>query len=126
MKVEGLDHLVLTVTDIAATCYFYEYVLGMEVKTFNEGRKALHFGQQKINLHLKGNEFEPKANSPTPGSADLCLVTNHDIVVAKVELEAKGVVIEEGPVIRTGALGPIESIYFRDPDKNLIELSKYS
>jgi catechol 2,3-dioxygenase-like lactoylglutathione lyase family enzyme len=114
IRIERLDHLVLTVKDIPATCDFYSRVLGMEVVTFGAGRKALAFGQSKINLHQQGREFEPKAAAPTPGSADLCLVTL-----------ARPVAVLEGPVQRTGATGPITSIYFRDPDANLIEVSSY-
>ncbi len=125
MRIDRLDHLVLTVADVQATCDFYQRVLGMEVVTFGEGRKALAFGWQKINLHAAGREFEPKARQPTPGSADLCLVTGMPLAQAQAEIEACGVVIEEGPVPRTGARGQILSIYFRDPDGNLIEVSNY-
>jgi catechol 2,3-dioxygenase-like lactoylglutathione lyase family enzyme len=126
MKIERLDHLVLTVRDVAATCEFYSKVLGMEVVTFGAGRKALSFGQQKFNLHEAGREFEPKAERPTPGSADLCLIT-HDALSAVIDhLRACGVPILEGPVQRTGAMGPITSVYFRDPDQNLIEVSTYA
>ena len=125
MNVEAIDHLVLTVKDIDATCSFYEQVLGMTVHTFDETRKALSFGLQKINLHLYGNEFTPKAKAPTPGSADLCFVTSvpiHDVIA---HLASCGVTLLEGPVHRTGARGPMVSVYFRDPDGNLIELSNY-
>ncbi len=125
MQVDRIDHLVLTVADVAVTCEFYARVLGMQVVTFGEGRKALAFGWQKINLHQAGHEFEPKAQRPTPGSADLCLVTGTPLVQAQEHLQAAGVVIEQGPVQRTGARGPIESLYFRDPDGNLIEVSNY-
>lgn len=125
MKVDAIDHIVLTVRDIDATCDFYQRVLGMEALTFGEGRRALRFGSQKINLHPYGNEFEPKAERPTPGSADLCFVTDSDSDGIAAHLAATGVHIEEGPVERTGALGPITSFYFRDPDGNLIELSSY-
>ena len=123
MKIERLDHLVLTVTDIAKTCEFYEKVLGMETATFGAGRKALSFGQQKINLHQAGEEFEPKAVKPTPGSGDLCFITSTPVAAVIVHLKKAGVAIEEGPVPRTGATGPIQSVYFRDPDGNLIEVS---
>ncbi|WP_312197331.1 VOC family protein [Stutzerimonas chloritidismutans] len=123
MQIAHLDHLVLTVADIEATVGFYTCVLGMQLVTFGEGRKALTFGNQKINLHQAGREFEPKAERPTPGSADLCFIvaTPLDRVIA--HLETQGVSIIEGPVQRTGATGPIRSVYVRDPDLNLIELS---
>jgi len=125
MRIERLDHLVLTVRDIAATCDFYSTVLGMEVVTFGAGRKALAFGQQKFNLHEAGREFEPKAEAPTPGSADLCLIAEGLLSDVIDHLRACGVPVLEGPVKRTGALGPISSVYFRDPDRNLIEVSTY-
>jgi catechol 2,3-dioxygenase-like lactoylglutathione lyase family enzyme len=125
MRIERLDHLVLTVRDIAATCDFYSKVLGMEVVTFGAGRKALAFGRQKFNLHEAGREFEPKADRPTPGSADLCLIADGPLNDVIDHLRACGVPILEGPVKRTGALGPITSVYFRDPDRNLIEVSTY-
>ncbi|ESQ98814.1 virulence protein [Stutzerimonas chloritidismutans AW-1] len=123
MPIDHIDHLVLTVADIEKTVDFYTRVLGMQLVTFGEGRKALTFGNQKINLHQAGREFEPKAERPTPGSADLCFIvaTPLDRVIA--HLEAQGVAIVEGPVQRTGATGPILSVYLRDPDHNLIELS---
>ncbi|MCW8157578.1 VOC family protein [Stutzerimonas stutzeri] len=123
MNISHLDHLVLTVADIEKTADFYTRVLGMQLVTFGEGRKALAFGNQKINLHQAGREFEPKAERPTPGSADLCFIvaTRLDDVIA--HLNAQGVAIIEGPVQRTGATGPIRSVYLRDPDRNLIELS---
>ncbi|MET0288854.1 MAG: VOC family protein [Pseudoxanthomonas sp.] len=124
MKVQRLDHLVLTVADVDASCAFYARVLGMEVVTFGQGRKALVFGQQKINLHAHGREFEPKARRPTPGSADLCVLIDTPIAQAQAELHALGIAIEDGPVSRTGATGPIVSLYFRDPDDNLIEVSR--
>lgn len=123
--INRLDHLVLTVADIEATCAFYTSVLGMEVVTFGEGRKALSFGAQKINLHQAGKEFEPKSQHPTPGSADLCFISDTPLDAVAVHLEACGVAIEEGIVPRTGATGPIQSIYIRDPDQNLIEISTY-
>jgi len=125
MKIDALDHVVLTVKDIDATCDFYTRVLGMEVVTFGQGRKALTFGAQKFNLHQAGKEFEPKASRPTPGSIDLCLITSTPLTEAIGHLMACGVNIEEGPVPRTGARGPITSVYFRDPDLNLIEVSNY-
>ena len=124
--IERLDHLVLTVVDIARTVDFYQRVLGMRHETFGQGRSALVFGQQKFNLHQVGREFEPKAARPTPGSIDLCLISRWSIDQVLQHLAAQGVAVEEGPVARTGALGPIESVYFRDPDGNLIEVSRYS
>ncbi len=120
-----LDHAVLTVRDVERTCDFYARVLGMEVITFGEGRKALRFGKQKFNLHQAGREFEPKAGAPTPGSADFCLITTTPLARVIDHLEKCGVEILEGPVSKTGATGPIESVYFRDPDKNLVEVSRY-
>lgn len=126
MRIASIDHLVLTVRDIPASCDFYSRVLGMEVVTFGEGRKALAFGAQKINLHEQGREFEPKAARPTPGSADLCLIAAVPLSAVVTHLDACGVPIIEGPVKRTGATGPILSVYFRDPDSNLIEVSNYA
>ena len=123
IRVDHLDHLVLTVASIDASCDFYRKVLGMTVETFGDGRKALTFGSQKINLHQKGHEFEPKASHPTPGSADLCFIVETSIIDAVIHLGRVGVEIEQGPVSRTGAMGPILSVYFRDPDDNLIEIS---
>lgn len=126
MQIDRLDHLVLTVADIERTCNFYSRVLGFEVVTFGTaGRKALNFGRQKVNLHQAGREFEPKALAPTPGSADLCFIATTPLEDVIRELEAAGVAIEEGPVQRTGATGPIRSVYVRDPDRNLIEISNY-
>ena len=118
-----LDHLVLTVADVGATARFYRDVLGMEEITFGEGRTALRFGAQKINLHPAAAPFEPKAAYPRPGSADLCFLTDATLADWQAHLAAAGVAIEEGPVARTGARGPIRSIYLRDPDGNLIEIS---
>lgn len=125
IKIDKLDHFVLTVTDLDRTIKFYSEILGMDVVRFGEGRVALTFGEQKINLHVLGNEFEPKANMPMPGSADLCLITNISIDDVIKYLKYQEIKIEEGPIIRTGALGTITSIYVRDPDKNLIEISTY-
>jgi len=125
MNILRLDHLVLTVADIDATCAFYTVVLGMETTTFGEGRKALRFGDQKINLHQRGQEFEPKAEHPLPGSADLCFITDTPLEAVVRTLEHHNVPIIERGVIRTGATGPIRSVYFRDPDGNLIEVSNY-
>jgi catechol 2,3-dioxygenase-like lactoylglutathione lyase family enzyme len=123
MKLERLDHLVLTVRDIERTCDFYRHVLGMDVVIFGAGRTALRFGDQKINLHQAGKEFDPKAAHPTMGSADLCFLTRTPLPEWVTHIQGTGVEILEGPVRRTGALGPIESIYLRDPDGNLIEVS---
>ncbi|MGE5169674.1 MAG: VOC family protein [Rudaea sp.] len=125
MNIDRIDHVVMTVRDIDATCAFYTRVLGMQVVTFAEGRKALAFGRQKINLHQAGREFEPKAAHPTPGSVDLCLVTTGTLDAVGRRLADCGVPILQGPVDKTGATGPIRSIYFRDPDENLIEVSTY-
>ncbi|MDA5558846.1 VOC family protein [Shimia sp. MMG029] len=125
IQIDRLDHLVLTVARIDATVAFYKRVLGMEVVTFGAGRVALTFGPQKINLHEAGREFEPKALHPTPGSADLCLIAATPLSEIVAHLEAQKVAIEQGPVARTGATGPITSVYFRDPDHNLIEVSTY-
>lgn len=123
MNITQLDHLVLTVKDIDASCRFYHDHLGMEVITFGDNRKALRFGNQKINLHQLGREFEPKAAVPTSGSADLCFLSDIPLAQIIAGLQQAGVTILEGPVPRTGANGPIQSIYLRDPDGNLIEIS---
>lgn len=123
--IERLDHLVLTVADIDVTVDFYERVLGMRHERFGAGRSALVFGRQKFNLHQAGREFEPKAARPTPGAIDLCLITQWSMAQVLEHLAGQGVSVEEGPVARTGAVGPIESVYFRDPDSNLIEVSRY-
>ncbi len=125
MRIARIDHIVLTVADIEATCGFYRRALGMEVVEFAAGRKALRFGPHKINLHQQGQEFEPKARRPTPGSADVCLIAETPLDEAVAHLRAQGVSIELGPVERDGALGSIRSVYFRDPDGNLIEVSEY-
>ncbi len=125
MKIDRIDHFVLTVRSIEATVAFYRDALGMEEVRFGEGRVALAFGEQKINLHQAGAEFEPKADTPTPGSGDFCLITSDPIETVQAHLEAAGVAIEAGPVRRTGACGPILSLYFRDPDRNLVEVSRY-
>ncbi|QBD75119.1 VOC family protein [Ktedonosporobacter rubrisoli] len=123
MHIDSLDHLVLTVHDIEATCDFYTRVLGMQVVTFGHGRKALSYGSQKINLHQRGKEFEPKAAAPTPGSADLCFLTSLSLEEVIKHIKACQVDIIEGPVPRSGASGPILSIYLRDPDHNLLEIA---
>ena len=126
MKIESIDHIVLTVKDIETTCAFYARILGMTVTTFGAGRRALAFGTQKINLHQYGNEFEPKAKVPMPGSADLCFVTATPIAQVLDHLRDHDVDLLEGPVRRSGAVGPITSAYFRDPDGNLIEVANYA
>ncbi len=126
MALERIDHLVLTVSDIPATVAFYRDLLGMEAVTFGGGRTALHFGPHKINLHRVGDEFAPHARRPQPGAADLCLVTALEPMETVRRLRRAGVAVELGPVSRSGALGPVQSVYFRDPDGNLIELASYA
>jgi catechol 2,3-dioxygenase-like lactoylglutathione lyase family enzyme len=125
ITLERLDHLVLTVRDIEATSAFYEKVLGMTRDTFGEGRTALHFGRQKINLHPHPSPIDTKAAVPTPGSADLCFIAETPVEDVMAHLQVCGVAVEAGPVPRTGAQGPMTSVYFRDPDGNLIEVSNY-
>ena len=122
--ITDLDHLVLTVRDLDATVRFYVEGLGMRLVTFDQGRKALHFGSHKINLHIAGHEFEPKAAHPVPGSADLCFLTERPLAEVSGRLASLGYPVIEGPGLRTGATGPIRSIYFRDPDGNLIEVAR--
>jgi catechol 2,3-dioxygenase-like lactoylglutathione lyase family enzyme len=127
--IDHLDHLVLTTAHEADCIRFYTEVLGMRLETFTGGtppveRKAFIFGQQKINLHLKGHEFEPKAHAPVPGALDLCFIASVPLDTVIARLEAAGVTIIEGPVMRTGAVGDIRSVYVRDPDLNLIEVSE--
>lgn len=123
MRLDQIDHLVLTVRDIGEAIAFYTRVLGMEEVTVGEGRKALAFGTQKINLHEAGSEFEPKALHPKPGSADLCFLTAEPLERVVKHLESCGVQVLEGPITRTGAQGPMVSIYIRDPDGNLLEIA---
>jgi catechol 2,3-dioxygenase-like lactoylglutathione lyase family enzyme len=125
MRIDRLDHLVLTVASIETTCAFYERTLGMTAVRFGQGRTALAFGAQKINLHQAGSEFVPHALHPVPGSADLCFITTAPLADALAHVRAQGVDILEGPVDKTGAMGPMRSFYFRDPDANLIEVSNY-
>jgi len=125
MQIDRLDHFVLTVRDIDVTIGFYQMVLGMEPVTFGAGRKALTYGQSKINLHYANAPIAPHASHPVPGSSDLCFITPDSIVSVMDHLRKCGVPIEDGPVPRTGALGPITSVYLRDPDGNLIEISTY-
>jgi len=123
MNIVNIDHIVLTVKSIADTVKFYESVLGMNKEAYGEGRIALKFGNQKINLHEYGKEFEPKASQPIPGSEDLCFITDTKLEVAMDYVKSKGVKILEGPVKRTGATSTIVSFYFSDPDGNLIEVA---
>ncbi|WP_420547635.1 VOC family protein [Curvivirga sp.] len=127
ITIDRLDHFVLTVADIDATCDFYERVLGMRREIFNDGRVALHFNRQKINLHEKDNAgVEQLPARPNTGSADVCFITTQPMETVIAHLETSLVPVLEGPVLRTGAKGPITSVYFRDPDGNLIEVSKYN
>ncbi|MFV2033524.1 MAG: VOC family protein [Halocynthiibacter sp.] len=129
-KLDSLDHLVLTVADVKLTCEFYSQVLGMSEEVFypEDGsvRYALKFGAQKINLHVAGQEFDPKAAVPRPGSADLCFLSATPLADWQRQLGALGIPVEQGPVLRNGAQGPIVSLYLRDPDGNLIEISNAS
>jgi catechol 2,3-dioxygenase-like lactoylglutathione lyase family enzyme len=124
MNVERIDHLVLTVRDIDETCNFYKDILGMEVEEFSARKKALKFGNQKLDLRQKGRGFEPQAHLPTPGAIDICFIVTDAIEQVKTELENKKIQIE-GIVERRGAAGKVTSIYFRDPDQNLIEVCNY-
>jgi catechol 2,3-dioxygenase-like lactoylglutathione lyase family enzyme len=124
--IDHLDHLVLTTRHREACIRFYTEVLGMTLETFGHGRIAFRFGNQKINLHEAGKEFEPKAKFPTPGGLDLCFIAAVPLDAAIAKLAAAGVPILEGPVMRTGATVPIRSVYVRDPDENLIEISEYA
>lgn len=125
MNISNIDHIVFTVKDIKTTVQFYETVLGMTAETFAEGRISLNFGSQKLNLHEYGNEFEPKATTPVPGSEDLCFITDTKLEEAIAHVQSKGISIIKGPVNKMGAVGAILSFYFRDPDGNLIEVSNY-
>lgn len=125
VQIDRLDHLVLTVANVDATCAFYERVLGMTSVTYAGCRRALTFGAQKINLHQAEREIEPRALEPTPGSADLCFIVQGPLDAVAAHLDACEVEVEEGPVLRHGAVGPMTSLYLRDPDGNLIELSTY-
>lgn len=122
LKIKSLDHLVLTVMDLSATLDFYVNVLGMAHTRFGE-RHAVSFGKQKINLHVVGKEFSPRADKATAGSGDLCFLIEGTLEDATAQLKAHNIGIEQGPIERTGATGPIRSLYIRDPDHNLIELS---
>ena len=123
--IDRIDHIVLTVHDIERTLDFYGRVLGMEPVTFAGGRRGLAFGRQKLNLHQAGREFEPKALKPAPGAIDLCFISQTPLAQVIDDLRSEGVHLIEGPVAKTGALGPMQSVYFRDPDGNLIEVSNY-
>ena len=125
MRIDRIDHIVITAFDVERTLDFYSKVMGMEPITFAGGRRGLAFGKQKINLHQSGREFEPKALKPTPGSMDLCFITETPLAEVISHLKSHGVVIAQGPVEKTGALGPMMSVYFRDPDGNLVEVSNY-
>jgi catechol 2,3-dioxygenase-like lactoylglutathione lyase family enzyme len=125
MRIDRIDHIVITAHDVDRTLDFYSKVLGMEPITFAGGRRGLAFGRQKINLHQAGREFEPKALKPVPGSIDLCFITETPLADVIGHLESHGVAIAQGPVEKTGALGPMMSVYFRDPDGNLVEVSNY-
>lgn len=125
MKISSVDHFVLTVASLDETVAFYTQVLGMELLEFGQGRLALSFGEQKINLHQHTKEFEPKALHPTPGSTDFCLITSSSIADVVEWLNSRNVDIELGPVPRTGAVGDIVSVYIRDPDRNLVEIAQY-
>jgi catechol 2,3-dioxygenase-like lactoylglutathione lyase family enzyme len=125
VNIDRIDHVVMTARSVDATCAFYERVLGMQPVTFAGGRRALAFGRQKINLHQAGREFEPKAHLAAPGTLDICLITTTPLAEVAEHLTRCGVTIVEGPVATTGATGPLRSVYFRDPDQNLIEVSNY-
>jgi catechol 2,3-dioxygenase-like lactoylglutathione lyase family enzyme len=122
--IDHLDHLVLTTTDPVACKDFYLRVMGMREQTFGNGRSAFCYGNQKINVHVRGHEFEPKAHLPVPGSLDLCFIASIALDQVIAHLQAQAWPIIEGPVQRTGATGPIRSVYLRDPDLNLIEISE--
>ena len=123
MRISHLDHLVLTVADLDRTVDFYTRVLGMRATSFGDDRRALRFGNQKINLHQVGHEFTPRASRPTAGSGDLCFIATVPLAQVLAHLAGEGVPIESGPVRRSGATGPIDSVYVRDPDRNLIEIA---
>jgi catechol 2,3-dioxygenase-like lactoylglutathione lyase family enzyme len=124
MRLTGIDHFVLTVEDVEKSCSFYEG-LGAEVVTFGDDRKAIRFGEQKINLHPVDTDNRPVAAVPTPGTGDFCVVTETAIEDVERQLHEHDIEIIAGPVERTGATGPITSVYFRDPDDNLVEIGTY-
>ena len=125
IAIDRIDHIVLTVFDIDRTIDFYSRVLGMEPVTFAGGRRGLAFGRQKLNLHQAGREYEPKALRPAPGAIDLCFIAATPLGQVIEALRAEKVAIIQGPVAKTGALGSMQSVYFRDPDGNLVEVSNY-
>jgi catechol 2,3-dioxygenase-like lactoylglutathione lyase family enzyme len=125
VEIDRIDHFVLTARDVDATSAFYTRVLGMREVSFGDGRRALHFGRQKINLQQAGNEASLVARTPTPGSVDVCFITTTPIDAVVAHLQACGVALEDGPVQRDGAVGRMDSVYFRDPDGNLVEVSRY-
>jgi catechol 2,3-dioxygenase-like lactoylglutathione lyase family enzyme len=125
VTIKAIDHLVLTVNDIRTACDFYGDVLGMKITVFDDNRIAFRFGRQKINVHQAGQEFEPKALRPGPGTADLCFTTDANLGQWKRHLEKCHVKILLGPIRQTGAAGEMESIYIRDPDGNLVEIAQY-
>ena len=125
MYITKLDHLVLTVKDIHETILFYTTVLGMKEISFGDIRQALQFGNQKINLHQRGDEVEPHASNPTPGSADLCFITDLPLDQVIEHIQSIGVPILAGPLPRSGATGRLLSVYLRDPDGNLIEIANH-
>ena len=124
--IDHLDHIVLTTRDKDACIRFYTEVLGMRLESFSENRLALHFGSQKINLHLWGREFSPRAHVAAPGTLDLCFIASLPLEKVIEKLKEKSIPVLEGPVMKTGAQGPIRSVYVRDPDLNLVEISVYN
>jgi catechol 2,3-dioxygenase-like lactoylglutathione lyase family enzyme len=125
MEIDRIDHVVLTVRDVEATCAFYSRVLGMRVERFSYGRTALHFGRHKLNLQQAGQESTLVARRPTPGSGDLCFITTTPLAAVLAHLRDCAVAVEAGPVAREGATGRMGSVYFRDPDENLVEVANY-
>lgn len=125
MDLTGIDHLVLTVSDVERTCEFYERVLGAEPITFAGGRRGLRVGDQKLNLHPAGDEYEPRATVAEPGTDDFCLLTETPVEAVAADLREAGVELVEGPVEKVGARGPMDSVYLRDPDGNLVEVARY-
>lgn len=123
IKIKSLDHLVITASDLSATVEFYSWILGMEHVEFGNGLHAMQFGSQKFNIHDASTDVTPKAANIVPGSEDFCLLTDTPISEVVAHLQACGVAIEEGPVTRSGAAGTLNSVYFRDPDGNLVEVS---
>ncbi len=125
MKIDRIDHIVLTCASVEKTIEFYTKVLGMQAVTFAGGRRGLEFGRQKFNLHQQGAEFSPRAHLAKPGTIDLCLIASVPLPRVVEHLKTCGVPVEQGPVAKTGATGSITSVYIRDPDKNLVEISTY-